>query len=244
MAHREYKRIVPGADTAVLFVHGIVGTPNHFARFLPLVPDGYSVHNLLLLGHGKGVKDFSRASMKAWEVQVAQAVRELAATHGRILLVAHSMGTLFALEQAVREPKIKGLFLLAVPLRLRLRDKLAENCAKVFFDRIRAEDVTAQAARDCYGIERDQNLLHYLGWIPRYLELFRKICQTRALLPRVDTPGVVFQSAGDEMVSVRSAGELKICPNLAVHIMPRSGHYYYADADREGLLTAFREFVA
>ena len=30
MNHAEYKRMVPGADTAVLFVHGILGTPNHF----------------------------------------------------------------------------------------------------------------------------------------------------------------------------------------------------------------------
>lgn len=55
MEHREYVRIVPGAKTAVLFMHGIVGTPNHFRDLLPLVdlvPDDWSVYNVLLPGHG------------------------------------------------------------------------------------------------------------------------------------------------------------------------------------------------
>ena len=37
MEHREYRRIVSGADTAVMFLHGIVGTPNHFRDLIPLV---------------------------------------------------------------------------------------------------------------------------------------------------------------------------------------------------------------
>ena len=35
--HEEYIRDVPGSDTAVLFIHGILGTPNHFRRFLSLI---------------------------------------------------------------------------------------------------------------------------------------------------------------------------------------------------------------
>ena len=34
MAHETYTRLVPGADTAVLCIHGILGTPNHFASFV------------------------------------------------------------------------------------------------------------------------------------------------------------------------------------------------------------------
>ena len=244
MQHREYKEIQSGADTAVLLIHGIAGTPNHFRPFLPLIPQDCTVWNLLLKGHGGSVRDFSRASMEQWEDQVRQAVEELAQTHSRIFLAAHSMGTLFAIEQAIREPKIRGLFLLAVPLRLKLRLRLAGNCIKVFFGRIRPEDVTARAAKDCYGIARDYNLLHYLGWIPRYLELFGKIRRTRELLPALNTPALAFQSAGDELVSVKSAEELKKCPALSVRVLPCSGHYYYAEGDREELLAAFREFTA
>ena len=244
MDHTEYRRIVPEADTAVLFIHGIAGTPRHFDPFLPLVPEGYSVVNLLLPGHGGTVLDFSGASMAAWEERVHLAVRELAAEHGRIFIVAHSMGTLLALEQAVREPKIKGLFLLAVPLRLRIRPQLAVNSAKVFFNRIGAEDAVAQAARDCYGIARDRNLLHYLGWIPRYLELFRKIRDTGKLLPKLKTPGLVFQSGKDEMVSVKSAAAVNACETLSVTVLQNSTHYYYTSSDRRLLEAQLRQFLS
>lgn len=243
MDHTEYRRIVPEADTAVLFIHGIAGTPRHFDPFLPLVPEGYSVVNLLLPGHGGTVLDFAGASMAAWEEQVRLAVQELAAEHGRIILVAHSMGTLFAIEQAVREPKVKGLFLLAVPLRLRIRPQLAVNSAKVFFNRIGAEDAVAQAARDCYGIARDRNLLHYLGWIPRYLELFRKIRDTGKLLPQLKTPGRVFQSGKDEMVSVKTVGVLNACESLSVSVLQDSTHYCYTPEDRRLMETQLRKFL-
>ena len=78
MEHTEYRRIVSGADTAVLFIHGIAGTPRHFDPFLPLVPEGYSAVSLLLPGHGGTVRDFSRASMAGWETHVQRTVQELA----------------------------------------------------------------------------------------------------------------------------------------------------------------------
>ena len=70
MEHKEYKRIYPKANVAIMFVHGIVGTPKHFAEFVARVPDGISVYNLLLHGHGGSVRDFSHTSMQKWEKQV------------------------------------------------------------------------------------------------------------------------------------------------------------------------------
>ena len=70
--HREYKRIVRGADRAILFVHGIVGTPNHFRDLVPLVPESISVYNILLDGHGKGVTDFSRTSLQKWRKRLCE----------------------------------------------------------------------------------------------------------------------------------------------------------------------------
>lgn len=244
MEHGEYRRMVTGADTAVLFIHGILGTPRHFDFLIPLVPREYSVINLLLPGHGGTVRGFSHSSMASWEEQVRLAVGELAASHSRIFVAAHSMGTLLALEQALREPRIRGLFLLAVPLRLRVRPRLAVNCAKVFFGRTHGEDPIARAAGECYGIAPDRNLLHYLGWIPRYLELFRKIRDTRDLLPRLKTPGAVFLSAWDEMVSPGTLRELTRAKTLCPRVLPDSTHYYYAPRDRVQLEDGFRQFLS
>ena len=122
MPHQPHRRIVRGSDTAVVFIHGIVGTPDQFNPLLPLVPKDWSVDNLLLPGHGGSVRDFSRSSMAAWRAHVAEHIDRLAEDHRRILLVGHSMGTLFCIDEAVKRPDtVAGLFLLASPLRIFMR---------------------------------------------------------------------------------------------------------------------------
>jgi pimeloyl-ACP methyl ester carboxylesterase len=78
----------------VIFIHGILGTPDHFLPFLSLIPEDISVVNLLLDGHGKGVREFSRTSMAKWEAQVDAAVDAALAAHQKVFLVAHSLGSL------------------------------------------------------------------------------------------------------------------------------------------------------
>lgn len=243
MAHQELKRIIPGAKTALLLIHGIVGTPDHFAAFLPLIPDDYSFYNLLLDGHGKGVRDFSRSSMGKWRTQVSQAVKVLSENHEDILIVGHSMGCLLASELALSTPKIKGLFLLAIPLRLHFRLSMVGISLKVFLNRVSTSDPKSLAAIRCYGIQPDRNPFHYLRWIPRFFELFQLIKSVRFQIPNLHTPCRVYQSAEDELVSMRSIAHLESNPNISVSVLPGSTHYYYAPMDAAFLLKEFQEFV-
>lgn len=229
--HKEYKRIVPGASSAILFIHGILGTPNHFDPFVPLVPQTISIYNILLDGHGKQVRDFSRTSMQKWEAQVCTAVEELSASHQNIYIVAHSMGTLLALGAAANHPKIRELFLLALPIRLGLRPRLLTNILKVYFNWIKPDDEAATTSRDACSVTLTKNPFAYLGWIPRYLELFRKISQTKALLPDLTVACRVYQSAHDEMVSPKSVLYLQQYPQLFVRFLENSEHYRYAEND-------------
>ena len=239
MEHKEYIRIVEDSGTAVLFIHGIVGTPNHFSEFVSCVPESFSVYNLLLDGHGKGVKDFSKTSMKKWEAQVSSVVEALSLTHEKIYIAAHSLGTLLAIEQGIKTRKVCKLFLLAVPLRLSLKPKILVNSCKVYFDKIRPDDQEALAAKKCYGIENDKNPFHYIGWIPRFLELLAKIRQVRKTVHFLNTPCWVYQSKKDEMVSGRSIKYLKQNPYILVNALENSGHYYYQKDDFDFLLTEF-----
>ncbi len=241
--HREYKRIAQQPKTAVLFIHGIVGTPNHFRPFLPLVPEYYSAYNLLLDGHGKGVRDFSRTSMKKWEKQVEAAVSMLAATHEEIIIAAHSMGTLLAIEQAGKCEKVKALFLLAVPIKIHVRMRNWVITTKIFFGRVRPDDHITLAARDCMGVELSKNPFLYLGWIPRFLELFHKVRQTQKLLPCLRTPCAAYQSMEDELVSVHSAQYLKDHSDMAVYTLKNSTHYYYDPQELKMLTDAFAELM-
>lgn len=241
--HSQYRRMVPGASKALLFVHGILGTPRHFDALVALVPEDTSVFNLLLDGHGKGVRDFSRTSMAKWEAQVREAVWELARTHERIYVVAHSMGCLLTMEAALREPKIAGMFLLAAPLKLFLRPQMVTNSMKVYLDRVAPDDGPGMAAKGCCGITHSRNFLLYLGWVPRFLELFRKIRDTRNLLPDLAIPCFACQSAKDEMVSIRSSEILQSNPHISVTDLPHSGHFYYPAEDQDLLMQAFSEFI-
>lgn len=242
MKHVEYKRIVAGAETALLMIHGILGTPRHFDVFLPLVPENVSVYNLLLDGHGKAVKDFSRTSMAKWEKQVQDAVDELCGSHGTVYIAAHSMGTLFAIEQAVKNRKVKGLFLMAAPLKLFLKPAMTVNALKVYFNKSEPSDKHAWAAKNSYGIQSGRNPFSYLGWIPRFLELFAKIRDSRKLLPSLKTPCVAYQSCHDEMVTRKAATCLRQNPCITVTELENSTHYYYDDKDMAALQEAFKRF--
>ncbi len=243
LEHKENIRISDSSTTAILFIHGILGTPNHFSEFVPLVPKSVSVYNLLLDGHGKGVKDFKKTSMKKWEAQVTSVLEKLSLTHEKIYIVAHSLGTLLAIEQAIKYEKVCNLFLLAVPLRLSLKPKMFVNSLKVYFDKIRPDDYEALAAKKCYGIEKDKNPFHYVGWIPRFLELFAKIRQTRKTIKLLNTTCSVYQSRKDEMVSRRSEKYFKSNSNIILNELENSGHYYYDKADWNLLMSDFNEIL-
>ncbi len=242
MEHKTYERAA-GSGTAFLFLHGILGTPAHFKDLIPLVPESCSVYAPLLPGHGGSVRDFSRSSMAEWRGAVEESVAYLARSHSRIFIVAHSMGALFAIRQGVEKPQtVKGLFLLAAPLKLAVKVRAAENMANLYFDRIAKEDLPALAARDACSITLTKNIFAYLGWAPRYLELFSEIRKVRGIAGKVSVPTEVYQSAEDELVSRKAssyfAGSCAQC-----HILPRSRHYYYEAGDCADLFAAFDAFV-
>lgn len=243
MEHKEYKRIVSEAETAVLFIHGIAGTPNHFKDFLSLVPKEFSVYNLLLDGHGGKTEDFSRTSMKKWEKRVDFAVSELLKNHKKIFIVAHSLGTLLAIEQAVKERRIEKLFLLAVPIKLFVKPVALFSAFRIYLGKVPESDEKLVAMKNCCGIELSKNLFKYLGWIPRFLELFGKISETRKIIGNLKTDYMIFQSFEDELVSKKSIKYLEEKTFASINVLENSGHYYYEKKDFDYLLGEFKKFI-
>ena len=242
--HCEYRRIVPGAHTAVLMLHGILGSPAHFRRFEPIVPARMSVVNLLLDGHGGRAADFSRTSMQKWKRQVEAEVRELARTHCRIMILGHSMGTLLALHAAQREAKVAGLFLLAPPLKICIRLRALTNAIRLAFDRICEDDPAAAALRDCTSVQLTRCLPVYLGWIPRYVELLHESVSARRGYADLDVPCRTYLSGRDELVSLKSRRWLDGDPGTAVFVLEGSSHSYYTPDDTAFLRTEFARFLS
>ncbi len=242
MKAEENIRYVQDADTAILFIHGILGTPNHFIPFLPFVPANWSIYNVLLKGHGGSVKDFSAASMSEWKQQIHMAFQSLLASHDKVVIAAHSMGTLFAMQETI-DNQAAALFLLNTPLKIRITPQLFSTLWKVFQGNIRPDDEWAIAAYHAYGIASDTNILHYIGWVPRYLELFSEIRKTRRITPQLTTTAQVYLSLQDEMVSPQSGKAFENNPHVTVKLLNTSGHFYYSPQDQRILQKDFCDMI-
>ncbi len=240
--HQEYIRMIPGATTAVLLLHGIVGTPDHFRDFIPLIPSDWSIYNMLLDGHGKNVEDFAKTSMDIWKVQISGALEELRKEHENIVIVAHSMGTLFSINFAMEDPsKIRHLFLMEAPLRVRPTYLAATTALKVLFNQVTPDDLRTKGAQAAYGIKPDKQLWKYISWIPRYLELLKEIRHTRKMVSKLETPCTAYQSRHDELVSSSSIKILQKNPQIKVRMLHESGHFHLAREDEEIILSEFQD---
>lgn len=245
ITHTEYIRTVPNAKYAVMMVHGILATPNFWADFVKLVPEDISVYNLLLDGHGGGVDDFSQTSMDKWRAQVAGVFEGLCSRYEKIFLVGHSMGTLFSIQMAVSAPeKIAAVFLLASPLKVFVKPIAVKYSLKMVFDKIDENVPIERTAKSALGIALDKRLWKYVPWAPRFIELLGEIRRTRPLIASLPKNTFVFQSAEDELVSIKSKEYFEDNENITLTVLENSSHQCYSDEDYQTLLTSFSELFS
>lgn len=238
--HKAFVREVSQSTTAVLCIHGIVGTPDHFQRFIPVIPKEWSIYNMLLDGHGAGVKEFAQTSMAKWRRQVNQMMKRLTKRYENIVIVAHSMGTLFAMEMSLKyKQKVKLLFLLDPPMRIGVRPEACLNAVKIVFNCVSESDRAAMGMKAAYGIEPDWRLWRYLGWIPRYLELFYEVHRARKWVSQINVPCYAYFSRKDELVHKKAYRFMKINPGIHLGRLEQSGHFWYDEKDWEYLLQEF-----
>lgn len=236
MKHNEYIKAVDGANTAVLMIHGIFGTPRHFDDIVDLVPQEWSVYNILLDGHGKGVKDFARTSMDKWKSQVDGVMAKLYEKYDNIYIIGHSMGTLLSLYISHKyADKIRAMILLAVPLKVFLKPVSAVNSLKLVFGLGKENNPLDVAARNTHSVSHDAWVWHYAGWIPRYLELFALIREVRNNIENITVPCYTFQSKKDEMVAFSSLKHLQKNKEFVNNVLENSMHFYYEPNDYEFL---------
>ena len=165
--------------------------------------------------------------MTEWKQQVKNALEELSETNNKIIIVAHSMGTLFAIQEAIEKP-VDELFLLNVPLKVRVTFRLFRTSWRVFTGNIKLDDKWSLAAQKAYSIERDNHILRYFGWIPRYLELFSEIRKTRKIIGKLLTPSHIylcwmkwFPLNAAKYLRITLVYVSSLCKLLGIFIIPR-----------------------
>ena len=237
--HSPFTRKGSGKN-AVLLIHGIAGSPGHFRELIPAIPETYSIYNILLDGHSGKAENLGRSSMKKWEAQVQAALAEAFNSHEKVVIVAHSMGTLFAIQSAIDHPdKIPGLFLLAVPTRPWVRFSTLITAVQIAFGKL--DTPATQAMRGETALELTPKLWKYIGWAPRMIELLTQCRRTRKILPLLQVPTQTFQSQEDELVSTRSCGDLEHHPFIRNTVLTGSGHFVYGAEDAAFLRAQLRK---
>ena len=236
-------RYAAGSRVAVLMLHGICGSPVQFRELIPLVPKDWTLQVVLLDGHG-GVEEFGASSMKKWKAQASECVEALMETHEQVAIVGHSMGALFAIEAAIRHPdRIPFLFLMAAPMRPRVRASAMLTCLRAAWGNVKPTDRQARAMIEATNIRLDRRLWKYIPWLPRMLELLAECRRVRRRLPLLKTPTWSFHSKADELVSFRSARDLEqhgFVTNIALH---ESGHFDYREEDVRRMQDELRSLI-
>lgn len=101
--HRAFT--LPGGPSAALLIHGFPGTP---AELHPLAESlnraGWTVHGLLLPGHGVQIETLFDHSHTDWLAAVRDALAEVQHGSHPVLLVGYSLGAALALQAAVAQP--------------------------------------------------------------------------------------------------------------------------------------------
>ncbi|OQB20479.1 MAG: Thermostable monoacylglycerol lipase [Firmicutes bacterium ADurb.Bin182] len=242
ITHAPFLHEAENADTVVIFIHGFMGSPNQFKALADAaVKRGYSVSSLLLPGHGGSGWDFAKTGRRNWEKAVNEHIGQHAAKYPNIVLTGHSMGALLSLSAAADFPSaVKGVVAIASPFFIRLRPDAVKMSYSVAFGKP-SDDERIKTAYELCSVERS-HLLTYMRGMPRYLDLFHIIRETRRKLCLVDVPVLIVHAAGDEVADIRG---VKILENALKKydklVLERSGHYYIPPDDTALLI---REFIA
>lgn len=241
-----FEEHLQGADTVVVFVHGICGSPSQFSFLLePAREMGFSLVCLLLPGHGGSSRDFARTGKKEWENYVVQRVEELAKGYKNIYMVGHSLGGLLSMQAVLQLDCIKGLFLLCLPIHIRSGLKAIIRGVRIAFSSGNETDPILSAAVSANSVSVS-SLFSYVTWLPRLLELLRLSYVIERRLGEIGTQAFVLQSGDDEYISKHSERVidrgLQNCPHQVIGLRD-STHFYFTQGDRELIKQKFRELV-
>ncbi len=243
--HRPYLLECAGAETAVLMVHGFLGSPVQFKPLARILHEqGYTARAILLPGHGGSAKEFAQEGRDAWMRAVEQTAAELRQKYKRIIFIGHSLGGLLSLNEAMQSGA-DGIVLISVPMRLRNNYHVLPQSIRMFWGDPEKDDDLMRFERSVFSIAL-KPIRHHLSSWPRGMDLLRLMRGTRKSLSRVQAPVLIIQSKSDQTVAWKSAGILErglIHCRPEVMMLERSGHSYFHPTEAGPMYERICEFI-
>jgi len=232
--HMEVKRCA-GGETAVLFVHGIQGSPCQFRFLTDALKEDISFHNLLLPGHGGDYSAFKRSGLEQWQRAVNEAAEELREKYKKVYFVGHSMGCLLGLRTCIKANiSFDGMLLIACPLKLRFTLRyLTHNYLTIIIKNPRNPYMKASAQANSISAKYPWQ---YFSCVHPYLELLKLIKLTRRELRSIPVSIQAVHMAKDEIISARSLDVLKSAGRISRTVYPVCGHNYFTDEAKADMI--------
>ena len=186
-----------------------------------------------------------RTGKLQWEAHVRRELDSLRNGYDNILLVGHSMGCLLAVREAIRNSDhIIGIFALALPLYMRVSLKGMQINFKYMTQHVQRADARMQAAREFCGVG-GVFLWNAVAILPKALDVLSLSAKTRRSITGMTVPLVIIHSPGDEWVSSRTLKFVNThLKNAQLVQLAESGHFWYADLDRETIKNELARVLA
>ena len=193
-----------GGPVTVLLLHGFTGSPAEMTLLAQaLHHQGYSVEVPLLQGHGTCLEDLVPLRPQQWIEQVDQVIETQLGRGQQVVLGGLSMGSILALQAALRWPQICALMLFSPPIESRdwrrffapLLTRLVTSVAKP-----PSAYVDPQAADRLWSYDRYPVVCSSL--------VLQLIARVRRQLSALAQPLLVIASRRDNVVSERGVKQL------------------------------------
>lgn len=226
----------------VIFIHGFAEGPKVFGELPALVnSQGWDTQLLLLPDHGGTCRDFSKTDGSNWLAYIDEAISRASVEYESIVLVGHSMGSLFSIICANKYTKVKAMVLISTPLAVRVTFRAIRTNLTVGLKKNIPPDHFAYAASQALSVAPGKPW-EYIGWLPRLQDLFRYIKQARKVLPKIRIPILCFHGAKDELIGSKSMRLFKsLAPDAEIHILPGSSHFTYPASDFNEIETTIKK---
>lgn len=236
----------------VLILHGFTGTlESVIALRVPLQNLGVTVSMPLLKGHGQDSPEALRGvEWHEWLDDAERALQKLSRDADRIIVIGHSMGSLLALNLAVKYPDTVDALVLATPA-IKLVSMFAPGRPMQSFALLISKIFTNWELKPLFSDPQCASLTSHYSWVPTnaIISFFDLIRQTLPQLGRVKVPVLVVQCRRDSTVLPESAtilfNEIATEPSeKSLFWLEHSDHQLFCDRERAKAVQVVLDYVS